>query len=186
MFTLIALGTGAAWIYSIVAAIAPSLFPTGFRSADAGVTVYFEAAAVITVLGGAIRALPNLAPKTARRITAGGNDEEITLDRIRPGGRLRLRPGDGVPANGVVLEGNSAVDKSMVTGESMPVAKHPGDRVIGGTRALVMRADRVGSETMLARVVAVAGWFVPAVVAVALLAFAAWAIWGPPLPSPMP
>src|SRR5271165_1050759 len=217
MFTLIALGTGAAWSYSIVATIAPSLFPTGFRSADAAVAVYFEAAAVITVLvllgqvlelrarertGGAIRALLNLAPRTARRITAGGDDEEITLDRIHPGDRLRLRPGDGVPVDGVVLEGTSAVDESMVTGESMPVAKHAGDRVIGGTvngtGALVMRADRVGSETMLARIVAmvaeaqrsrapiqrladvVAGWFVPAVIAVAATAFAAWAICGPP------
>jgi len=152
--------------------------------------------------GGAIRALLNLAPKTARRITAGGDDEEITLDRVHPGDRLRVRPGDGVPVDGVVLEGSSAVDESMVTGESMPVAKHPGDRVIGGTLngtgALVMRADRIGSETMLARIVAmvaeaqrsrapiqrladvVAGWFVPVVIAVALLAFAIWAIWGPP------
>ncbi|HME24011.1 MAG TPA: heavy metal translocating P-type ATPase [Acetobacteraceae bacterium] len=217
MFTLIALGTGAAWIYSIVATVAPGLFPAGFHSADAGVAVYFEGAAVITVLvllgqvlelrardrtGGAIRALLNLAPKTARRITADGGDEEITLDRVQPRDRLRVRPGDGVPVDGVVLDGSSAVDESMVTGESMPVAKHTGDRVIGGTLngtgALVMRADRVGLETMLARIVAmvaeaqrsrapiqrltdvVAGWFVPAVIAIALLAFAAWAIWGPP------
>ncbi len=217
MFTLIALGTGAAWIYSIVATFAPNLFPAGFHSAHGGVAVYFEAAAVITVLvllgqvlelrareqtGGAIRALLNLAPKTARRVTAGGDDEEIPLDRVHPGDRLRVRPGDGVPVDGIVLEGGSAVDEAMVTGESMPVAKQPGDRVIGGTvngtGAFVMRADRVGSETMLARIVAmvaeaqrsrapiqrladiVAGWFVPAVIAVALLAFAAWAIWGPP------
>jgi Cu+-exporting ATPase len=151
--------------------------------------------------GDAIRALLNLAPKTARRITAGGDDEEITLDSVEPGDRLRVRPGDGVPVDGVVLEGNSVLDESMVTGESMPVARHPGDRVIGGTvngtGALIMRADRVGSETLLARIVAmvaeaqrsrapiqrladvVAGWFVPAVIAVALLTFAAWAIWGP-------
>ncbi|HEY2620801.1 MAG TPA: heavy metal translocating P-type ATPase [Acetobacteraceae bacterium] len=216
MFTLIALGTGAAWVYSVVGTVTPGLFPAGFRSQDAGVAVYFEAAAVITVLvllgqvlelrareqtGDAIRALLNLAPKTARRITAGGDDEEITLDSVEPGDRLRVRPGDGVPVDGVVLEGNSVLDESMVTGESMPVARHPGDRVIGGTvngtGALIMRADRVGSETLLARIVAmvaeaqrsrapiqrladvVAGWFVPAVIAVALLTFAAWAIWGP-------
>jgi P-type Cu+ transporter len=217
MFTLIALGSGAAWIYSIAATLVPGLFPAGFRAADGSVATYFEAAAVITVLvllgqvlelrarertGGAIRALLNLAPKTAHRITAGGDDDEITLERIQPGDRLRVRPGDGVPVDGVVLEGQSVLDESMVTGESMPVARHAGDRVIGGTvngtGALVIRADRVGSETMLARIVAmvadaqrsrapiqrladvVAGWFVPAVIVVALLAFLAWANWGPP------
>ena len=217
MFTLIAIGTGAAWVYSVVATIAPGQFPIGFHAAGGSVAVYFEAAAVITVLvllgqvlelrarertGGAIRALLNLAPRTARRITAGGDDEEIPLDRIHPGDLLRVRPGDGVPVDGVVVEGSSAVDESMVTGEAMPVAKHVGDRVIGGTinatGAFIARADRVGPETMLARIVAmvaeaqrsrapiqrladvVAGWFVPAVIAVALLAFAAWAIWGPP------
>jgi P-type Cu+ transporter len=217
MFTLIALGTGAAWLYSVVATIAPGIFPPGFRTAGSDVAVYFEAASVVTVLvllgqvlelrareqtGGAIRALLNLAPKTARRIVAGGADEEIPLDRINRGDRLRVRPGDGVPADGDVLEGGSVVDESMVSGESMPVAKRPGDRVIGGTvngtGALVMRADRVGSETVLARIVAmvaeaqrsrapiqrladtVAGWFVPAVIAVALVAFAVWAFWGPP------
>jgi Cu+-exporting ATPase len=217
MFTLIALGTGAAWIYSVVATLAPNLFPAGFHSTHGGVAVYFEAASVITVLvllgqvlelrareqtGGAIRALLNLAPETARRVTAGGDDEEVALDRIHPGDRLRVRPGDGVPVDGTLLEGSGAVDESMVTGESMPVAKQRGDRVIGGTvngtGAFVMRADRIGSETMLARIVAmvaeaqrsrapiqrladiVAGWFVPAVIAVALLAFAAWAMWGPP------
>lgn len=216
MFTLIALGTGAAWLYSVAATLAPAAFPAGFRGMDGSVPVYFEAAAVITVLvllgqvlelrareqtGGAIRALLNLAPKTARRITAGGTDEEIALDQIHPGDRLRVRPGDGVPVDGEVMEGSSAVDESMVTGESMPVAKRAGDRVIGGTvngtGALVMRADRVGSETVLARIVAmvaeaqrsrapiqrladtVAGWFVPAVIAVAVVAFAAWALWGP-------
>jgi Cu+-exporting ATPase len=217
MFTLIALGTGAAWLYSVVATIAPGVFPAGFRTAGTGVAVYFEAASVITVLvllgqvlelrareqtGGAIRALLNLAPKTARRLTADGTDEEVALDLVHPGDRLRVRPGEGVPVDGEVLDGGSAVDESMVTGESMPVAKRPGDRVIGGTvngtGALVMRADRVGSDTVLSRIVAmvaeaqrsrapiqrladtVAGWFVPAVVAVALVAFAAWAFWGPP------
>jgi Cu+-exporting ATPase len=216
MFTLIALGTGTAWLYSVVATLVPGAFPAGFRGMDGSVPVYFEAAAVITVLvllgqvlelrareqtGGAIRALLNLAPKTARRVTDGGTDEEIALDQVHPGDRLRVRPGDGVPVDGEVLEGSSAVDESMVTGESMPVAKHVGDRVVGGTvngtGALVMRADRVGSETVLARIVAmvaeaqrsrapiqrladtVAGWFVPAVIAVAVVAFAAWAIAGP-------
>jgi Cu+-exporting ATPase len=216
MFTLIAIGTGTAWLYSVVATIAPNRFPAGFHSPDAGVAVYFEAAAVITVLvllgqvlelrareqtGGAIRALLNLAPGKARRITADGDDEEITLDLIQPGDRLRVRPGDAVPVDGVVLDGAGTVDESMVTGESMPVGKHPGDRLIGGTvngtGGFVFRADRVGAETMLARIVAmvadaqrsrapiqrltdvVAGWFVPAVIAVALLTFAAWAIWGP-------
>jgi P-type Cu+ transporter len=216
MFTLIALGTGAAWLYSVVATLAPSLFPAGFRAMDGSVPVYFEAAAVITVLvllgqvlelrareqtGGAIRALLNLAPKTARRITDSGMDEEVALDQVQPGDRLRVRPGDGVPVDGEVLEGSSAVDESMVTGEAMPVAKGVSDRVVGGTMngtgALVMRADRVGAETVLARIVAmvaeaqrsrapiqrladtVAGWFVPAVIAVAAMAFAAWAIWGP-------
>ncbi len=216
MFTLIALGTGAAWLYSVVAVLAPSAFPAGFRGMDGTVAVYFEAAAVITVLvllgqvlelrareqtGGAIRALLNLAPKTARRLLADGSDEEIPLERIVVGDRLRVRPGDGVPVDGVVLDGHSAVDESMVTGESMPVEKQADERVIGGTvngtGALVMRAEKVGSETMLARIVAmvaeaqrsrapiqrladqVAGWFVPAVVLVAAIAFAGWAVWGP-------
>ena len=216
MFTLIALGTGAAWLYSVVATIAPGVFPVGFHTADMGVAVYFEAASVITVLvllgqvlelrareqtGGAIRALLNLAPKTARRIEVDGTDQEIALDQIHPGDRLRVRPGDGVPVDGTVVEGASVVDESMITGKSMPVAKQAGDRVIGGTvngtGALVMHAEQVGSETVLARIVAmvaeaqrsrapiqrladiVAGWFVPAVIAVALIAFAAWAMWGP-------
>ncbi len=217
MFSLIALGTGAAYGYSLVALFAPSLFPAGFRDMGGVVAVYFEAAAVITVLvllgqvlelrareetGGALRALLNLAPKTARRILASGEDEEIALDQVRVGDTLRVRPGDGVPVDGAVLEGQSAVDESMVTGESMPSAKVAGDRLIGGTvngtGALTMRADKVGSETMLSRIVAmvaeaqrsrapiqrtadtVAGYFVPAVLAVAILAFVAWAIWGPP------
>jgi Cu+-exporting ATPase len=217
MFTLIALGTGAAYAYSAVATLAPGLFPAGFRAADGSVAVYFEAAAVITVLvlagqvlelrareqtGSAIRALLKLTPKTAHRITVAGDDEEVALDRVQRGDRLRVRPGDAVPVDGVVLDGDSGVDESMVTGEAMPVGKRPGDRVIGGTLngtgALVMRAERVGAETMLARIVAmvgeaqrsrapiqrladvVAGWFVPAVVAVALTAFLGWAFWGPP------
>jgi Cu+-exporting ATPase len=217
MFTLIALGTGAAYAYSVVATLAPTLFPIGFRDADGSVAVYFEPAAVIVVLvllgqvlelrareqtGGAIRALLNLTPKTALRITGSRTDEEITLDRVQTGDRLRVRPGDAIPVDGVVLDGRSAVDESMVTGEAMPVDKQPGDRVIGGTLngtgAFVMRAEHVGSETMLARIVAmvgeaqrsrapiqrladvVAGWFVPGVVAIALMAFAGWAVWGPP------
>ena len=216
MFSLIALGTGAAYLYSVVAILAPGLFPAGFRGMGGTVAIYFEAAAVITVLvllgqvmelrarertGDAIRALLDLAPKTARRLKASGEDEEIPFDAVQMGDRLRVRPGDGVPVDGAVLEGTGSVDESMVTGESMPVAKGIGDRLIGGTvngtGALIMRADKVGSETMLARIVAlvgeaqrsrapiqgladmVAGWFVPAVVAVAVLAFAGWAIWGP-------
>jgi len=217
MFTLIALGTGAAYLYSLVATFAPGLFPTGFRGMGGTVAVYYEAAAVITVLvllgqvlelrareqtGGAIRALLNLVPKTARRLRDGAEDEEVRVDLVAVGDRLRVRPGDGIPVDGVALEGRSAVDESMVTGESMPSAKTAGDKLIGGTvngtGALVMRADRVGSDTMLARIVAmvadaqrsrapiqrladrVAGWFVPAVLAVAALAFAGWAVWGPP------
>ena len=216
MFSLIALGTGAAYLYSLVATFAPSMFPAGFREMGGAVPVYFEAAAVITVLvllgqvlelrareqtGGAIRALLNLAPKTARRLNRGGEDEEITLDRVQVGDRLRVRPGDGVPVDGQVLEGTSAVDESMVTGESMPTMKELGDKLIGGTvngtGSLVMRADMVGSDTMLSRIVAmvaeaqrsrapiqrmadtVAAYFVPAVLAVAAIAFVAWAVWGP-------
>ena len=216
MFSLIALGTGAAYLYSVIATIAPGIFPAGFRGMDGTVAVYFEAAAVITVLvllgqvlelrareqtGGAIRALLNLAPKTARRITNAGDDEEIALGDVHVGDRLRVRPGDGVPVDGVVLEGNSAVDESMVTGESMPAAKAVGDSLIGGTvngtGSLVMRAGAVGAETMLSRIVAmvaeaqrsrapiqrladtVAGYFVPAVLVAAAVAFVAWAIWGP-------
>jgi Cu+-exporting ATPase len=216
MFTLIALGTGAAYVYSVIATFLPGLFPAGFRGMDGSVAVYFEAAAVITVLvllgqvlelrareqtGGAIRALLNLAPKTAHRVSDAGNDEDIPLDQVRRGDRLRVRPGDGVPVDGSVVEGKSAVDESMVTGESMPVAKQPGDRLIGGTvngtGALLMRAEKVGAETMLARIVTmvaeaqrsrapiqrmadlVAGYFVPAVILIAVLAFVAWAVWGP-------
>jgi Cu+-exporting ATPase len=216
MFTLIALGTGTAYLYSLVATFAPGSFPAGFRGMDGMVAVYYEAAAVITVLvlfgqvlelrareqtGNAIRALLNLAPKTARRLRDDGEEEEIPIDQVVVGDRLRVRPGDGIPVDGEVMDGSSTVDESMVTGESMPVAKTKGDRLIGGTvngtGSLIMRAEKVGSETMLARIVAmvaeaqrsrapiqrladtVAGWFVPAVLTVAIVAFAAWAIWGP-------
>jgi len=216
MFSLIALGTGVAYFYSVVATLAPGIFPSGFRGMDGSVAVYFEAAAVITVLvlvgqvlelrareqtGGAIRALLNLAPKTARRITNGGEDEDIPLTQVQIGDRLRVRPGNGVPVDGVVLEGNGAVDESMVTGESMPAAKVVGDSLIGGTvngtGSLVMRADKIGSDTMLSQIVAmvseaqrsrapiqsmadtVAGYFVPAVLLASVLAFSAWMIWGP-------
>ena len=216
MFTLIALGTGAAYLYSLAALFAPGMFPAGFRGPGGAVAVYFEAAAVITVLvllgqvlelrardqtGNAVRALLNLAPKTARRLRDGGEDEAIPLDQVQVGDRLRVRPGDGVPADGTVLDGASAVDESMVTGESMPVTKRPGDAVIGGTvngaGSLIMRADRIGADTMLSRIVSmvaeaqrsrapiqrladqVAGAFVPAVLAAAAIAFVAWAIWGP-------
>ena len=216
MFSLIALGTGAAYLYSVFATFAPGTFPAGFRGMGGTVSVYFEAAAVITVLvllgqvlelrareqtGGAIRALLKLAPKTARRLRAGGEDEEVALELVQVGDRLRVRPGDGVPVDGEVLEGKSALDESMVTGESMPSAKQPGDKLIGGTvngtGSLVMRADKVGAHTMLARIVTmvaeaqrsrapiqrmadtVSGYFVPAVLGVALIAFVVWAIWGP-------
>jgi len=216
MFTLIALGTGAAYIYSLVATFAPGLFPAGFRMMGGTVAVYYEAAAVITVLvllgqvlelrardqtGGAIRALLNLAPKTARRLRDGADDEEIALDQVQVGDRLRVRPGDGVPVDGTVLDGKSAVDESMVTGESMPSPKVRDDKLIGGTvngtGSLVMRADTLGASGMLSRIVAmvadaqrsrapiqkladtVAGYFVPAVLAVAIAAFIAWAVWGP-------
>ena len=216
MFSLIALGTGAAYLYSLAASFAPGLFPAGFRGADGSVAVYYEAAAVITVLvllgqvlelrarertGDAIRGLLNLAPKTARRVAETGGDEEIPIEQVRPGDRLRVRPGDAIPVDGEVVEGSSAVDESIVTGESMPVTRRPGDKLIGGsvngTGALIMRAEKLGSDTMLSRIVAmvaeaqrsrapiqrladsVAGWFVPAVLAAAALAFAAWAVWGP-------
>jgi heavy metal translocating P-type ATPase len=216
MFTLIAMGTGVAWIYSVVAVLTPGLFPTAFRSAEGALDVYFEAAAVITVLvllgqmlelraraatSGAIRALLDLAPKTARRVKDDGSDEEVSLDAITVGDSLRVKPGDKVPVDGVVLEGRSSLDESMVTGESMPVTKEKDARVIGGTinrsGSFVMRADKVGRDTLLSQIVQmvanaqrsrapiqrladqVAGWFVPAVIAVALMAFAAWATFGP-------
>jgi P-type Cu+ transporter len=215
MFTLIAMGVGVAWLYSVVATIAPGLFPEAFRM-DGAVAVYFEAAAVITVLvlvgqvlelrareqtSGAIRALLDLAPKTARRVRADGSDEEVALDAVAVGDRLRVRPGEKVPVDGALLEGRSSLDESMVTGESMPVTKDAGAKVIGGTLnqtgSFVMRADKVGRDTMLAQIVQmvataqrsrapiqrladqVAGWFVPTVILIAVLAFIAWAVWGP-------
>ncbi|MET0220196.1 MAG: heavy metal translocating P-type ATPase [Tardiphaga sp.] len=215
MFTLIAMGTGVAWLYSVAATLAPDLFPAAFRDHHGAVAVYFEAAAVIVVLvllgqvlelrarqqtSGAIRALLGLAPKTARRIGVHG-DEDVALDRIAVGDRLRVRPGEIIPADGRITEGHSSVDESMVTGEAMPVGKREGDRVIGGTvnqsGGLVLTADKVGRDTMLARIVdmvakaqrsrapiqrladRVAGWFVPMVMAAAVIAFAAWALFGP-------
>jgi Cu+-exporting ATPase len=216
MFTLIAMGTGVAYGYSVVAALAPGLFPAAFRDMHGGIALYFEAAAVITVLlllgqvlelrarastSGAIRALIDLAPKNARRMNDDGSDQDVPLDAVVAGDRLRVRPGEKVPVDGVILEGKSAVDESMLTGESMPAAKQPGAKVIGGTLnqsgGFVMRAEKVGRDTVLAHIVdlvgtaqrsrapiarladQVAGWFVPAVIAVALLAFATWAIFGP-------
>ena len=216
MFSLIALGVGTAYAYSVVATLLPGIFPPGFRNAGGLVETYFESAATVTVLvilgqvlelraregtGAAIRALLDLAPRIAHRVREGGADEEIPLGHVGVGDRLRVRPGDAVPVDGVVVEGRSNVDESMVTGEPMPVAKEAGDALIGGTvngtGALVMRAEKIGAATVLARIVAmvaeaqrsrapiqrladvVAGWFVPAVMAVALVAFAGWAIRGP-------
>jgi P-type Cu+ transporter len=216
MFTLIALGTGAAWGFSLAAALAPQAFPASFRDAHGNVPVYFEAAAVIVALvllgqvlelrargrtGAAIRALLDLAPKTARRIGEDGSERDVPLDAIAVGDRLRVRPGEKIPVDGIVLEGSSAIDESMITGEPIPVAKQAGDRATGatvnGNGTLVIRAERVGSDTLLARIVAmvseaqrsrapiqkladsVAGWFVPAVIGVALVAFTVWAWVGP-------
>ena len=216
MFTLIAMGTGVAYVYSVIATLVPGVFPAAFRSLNGAVAVYFEAAAVITVLvllgqvlelrareatSGAIRALLELAPKTARRVDADGNDEEVSLDAVVLGDQLRVRPGEKVPVDGEVVEGRSAIDESMVTGESMPVTKETGSQVIGGTvnqsGSFVMRAGKVGRDTLIARIVQmvsaaqrsrapiqrladqVSGWFVPAVIAVAIIAFLAWATFGP-------
>jgi Cu+-exporting ATPase len=216
MFTLIAVGTGVAWAYSVVATVAPEIFPPAFRSADGSVAIYFEAAAAITALvllgqvlelrareqtGGAIRALLDLAPKTARRIRPDGADEDVGLDTVAVGDRLRVRPGEKAPVDGELIEGRGAVDESMLTGESMPVTKTVGDKLIGGTinqsGGFVMRAEKVGRDTMLAQIVQmvaeaqrsrapiqrladqVSGWFVPLVIGVAIAAFMAWAGWGP-------
>src|SRR6266480_2359988 len=215
MFTLIALGTGAAYAYSVAATLAPGIFPASFREMDGMPPVYFEAAAAITTLvllgqvlelrarsrtGAAIRALLDLTPKTAR-ILRDGSEQDIPLEQVQPGDRLRVRPGEKIPVDGMVLEGRSAVDESMITGESMPVEKEPGSRVIGatvnGTGSFVMRAERVGSETLLAQIVQlvskaqrsrapiqrladrVSAWFVPAVIAISIVTFIAWAVLGP-------
>jgi len=216
MFTLIAMGTGVAWLYSVVGTIAPQIFPATFRGDEGAVSVYFEAAAVITVLvllgqvlelrareqtSGAIKALLDLAPKTARRLKDDGSDEEVSLDVIAVGDRLRVRPGEKVPVDGILVEGRSSLDESMVTGESMPITKEVGAKVIGGTLnqtgAFIMRAEKVGRDTMLSQIVQmvaaaqrsrapiqrladqVSGWFVPTVIVIALMAFVAWAMYGP-------
>src|SRR5208282_5585987 len=226
MFTLIGLGTGVAYIYSVIATIAPGIFPASLRAMGGYPDVYFEAAAAITTLvllgqvmelrarsrtSAAIRALLHLSPKTARLVTGDGEtkgtgestekEKDIPLERVKPGDRLRVRPGESVPVDGVVLEGRSSVDESMITGESIPVEKSPGSQVIGATinatGSFIMRAERVGSETLLARIVQmvgqaqrsrapiqrladrVAAWFVPTVVAVAVITFVAWFAFGP-------
>jgi len=216
MFTLIAMGTGVAWVYSVVATAAPDIFPDTFRAADGSVAIYFEAASVIAVLvllgqilelrareqtGGAIRALLDLAPKTARRIREDGSDEDVGLDVVVVGDRLRVRPGEKVPVDGELVEGRSSIDESMITGESMPVTKEVGAKLIGGTLnqsgGFVMMAGKVGRDTMLAQIVRmvadaqrsrapiqrladrVSGWFVPVVILIAIVAFVVWGIWGP-------
>lgn len=216
MWTLIGIGVGAAYLYSVIATVAPGIFPDAFRGPEGSVAVYFEAAAVIVVLvllgqvlelrarertGGAIRALLDLAPKSALRVSADGTDETVALEDVQAGDRLRVRPGEAIPVDGIVSEGRSSVDESMLSGEPVPVEKTTGDAVTGGTLngsgSFVMTAERVGSDTMLARIVAmvaeaqrsrapiqkmvdvVASYFVPTVLAVAVLAFVAWAYFGP-------
>jgi P-type Cu+ transporter len=216
MFTLIGLGVGVAYLFSVVATVWPGLFPAELRAHDGAVGVYFEAAAAIIALvllgqvmelrargrtGAAIRALLGLAPKTARRLREDGTEEDVPLDSVHPGDRLRVRPGEKVPTDGVVIEGKSAVDESMITGESIPVEKVPGDRLIGatvnGTGGLVVRAERVGADTMLAQIVrlvseaqrsrapiqkladVVSGYFVPTVIGLAIVTFGVWALFGP-------
>jgi Cu+-exporting ATPase len=218
MFTLIGMGVGVAYGYSVVAALAPQLFPLSLRTMGGAVPVYFEAAAVITTLvllgqvlelraraatGKAIRALLGLAPKTARRVT-DSKEEDVPIEHIRVGDLLRVRPGEKIPVDGEVVDGHSSVDESMITGEPIPVEKQPGDKVTGatvnGTGSVLMRAERVGRDTMLSQIVRmvaaaqrsrapiqkladqVSAWFVPSVVAVSLLAFAAWSLFGPPSP----
>ncbi len=217
MFTLIAMGTGVAYVFSAIGVIAPHIFPASFRVHGGEVGLYFEAAAVIVTLvllgqvlelrarertSGAMRALLDLAPRTARRIGPGDKDEDVALESVQVGDRLRVRPGEKVPVDGVIEEGSSAIDESMMTGEPIPVEKHTGDRVTGatlnGAGGFVMRADKVGTDTLLARIVKmvadaqrtrapihrladrVAGWFVPAVIAIAVITFIAWAVFGPP------
>ncbi|WP_339029322.1 heavy metal translocating P-type ATPase [Bradyrhizobium symbiodeficiens] len=216
MFTLIAMGTGVAYVYSSIGTVAPQIFPANFRGHEGAVAVYFEAAAVITVLvllgqmlelrardatSGAIKALLQLAPKTARRVDADGSEHEVEIDTLHAGDRLRVRPGEKVPVDGIILEGRSSLDESLVTGESMPVTKEAGAKVIAGalnqSGSFVMRADKVGRETLLSQIVQmvadaqrsrapiqrladqVAGWFVPTVIVVAIAAFGAWAWFGP-------
>jgi len=216
MFTLIAIGTGVSWVYSVIATVDPAIFPAAFRQMGGAVAVYFEAAAMITVLvligqvlelrardqtSGAIKALLNLAPKMARRIGFDGKEADIPLEQVVVGDHLRVRPGEKVPVDGVVTEGQSSLDESMVTGESMPVTKLAGSKVIGSTLnasgSFIMRAEKIGNETMLARIVQmvanaqrsrapiqrladqVSGWFVPLVIVAAAVSYAAWAIWGP-------
>jgi P-type Cu+ transporter len=216
MFTLIAMGTGVAYVYSVLATVAPQIFPPAFREHGGAVAAYFEAAAVITVLvllgqvlelrardatSGAIKALLQLAPKTARRLSDDDSDHEVEIDSLAVGDRLRVRPGEKVPVDGIILEGRSALDESLVTGESMPVTKEAGAKVIAGTLnqsgGFVMRAEKVGRDTLLSQIVKmvadaqrsrapiqrladqVAGWFVPTVIVVAVLAFAAWSWFGP-------
>src|SRR5262249_28251636 len=216
MFTLIAMGTGVAYVYSVVATVFPEIFPASFRSMDMHPDVYFEAAAAIVTLvllgqvlelrarsqtSSAIRALLDLSPKMARVISPDGSERDIPLEHVKVGDKLRVRPGEKVPVDGAVVEGSSAVDESMITGESIPVEKTAGARVIGATvngqGSLIMRAERVGSETMLAQIVRlvsqaqrtrapiqrladrVAEWFVPAVIAIAVITFIGWALVGP-------
>ncbi len=216
MFTLIGMGTGVAYGYSVIATLAPQIFPESLRGMGGYPDVYFEAAAAITTLvllgqvmelrarsrtSAAIRALLDLSPKTARLLNADGSEKDVPLEQVKPGDRLRVRPGEKIPVDGVLLEGRSAIDESMITGESMPVEKSPNSKVIGatinGNGSFVMRAERVGSETLLARIVQLVGqaqrsrapiqrladrvakWFVPSVVAVAVITFVAWLLLGP-------
>ncbi len=216
MFTLIAMGIGVAWSYSVAAVLAPQVFPPAFQNADGSVPVYFEAAAIITTLvllgqvlelrareqtSGALKALLDLAPKTARRVTVEGTDEEVSLDLIGVGDRLRVRPGEKTPVDGTILDGRATLDESMITGESMPVTREAGAKVVAGavnkTGSFIMEAEKVGADTLLAQIVQmvaqaqrsrapiqrladrVSGWFVPAVILMAVTAFIAWSVWGP-------
>src|SRR5713226_6941510 len=216
MFTLIGMGTGVAFAYSVIATVAPQLFPPSLRSMDGYPDVYFEAAAAITTLvllgqvmelrargrtSAAIRALLDLSPKMARRLNPDGSEKDVPLEHVKPGDRLRVRPGEKVPVDGVILEGSSSIDESMISGESIPIEKTVGGNVIGatinGTGSFVMRAERVGDETLLARIVQlvsraqrsrapiqrladrVSAWFVPLVIAVAIVTFVIWFLVGP-------